>query len=89
MPIYRGTIRVLGSTWRISGVAITGLQSRLKVVCKVPIGSLVVPFLGLPYRILNMNHKKELLWSLWVAGARALTIPAGTCPPSPLHVSTK
>ena len=23
-------------------------------------------FLGLPYRILNMNHKKELLWSIWV-----------------------
>ena len=23
-------------------------------------------FLGLPYRILNVNHKKELLRSLWV-----------------------
>ena len=23
-------------------------------------------FLGLPYKILNMNHKKELLRSLWV-----------------------
>ena len=23
-------------------------------------------FLGLPYRILKMNHKKELLRSLWV-----------------------
>ena len=23
-------------------------------------------FLGLPYRILNMNPKNELLWSLWV-----------------------
>ena len=22
-------------------------------------------FLGLPYRILNANHKKEPLWSLW------------------------
>ena len=22
--------------------------------------------LGFPYRILNINHKKELLWSLWV-----------------------
>ena len=22
-------------------------------------------FLGLPYRILNTNHRKELLWSLW------------------------
>ena len=26
-------------------------------------------FLGLPYRVLNMNPKKELLWGLWV-GAR-------------------
>ena len=24
-------------------------------------------FLGLPYRILYTNHKKELLWSLWVS----------------------
>ena len=23
-------------------------------------------FLGLPYRTLNMNPKKELLWGLWV-----------------------
>ena len=23
-------------------------------------------FLGFPYRILNMNPKKELLWGLWV-----------------------
>ena len=23
-------------------------------------------FLGLPYRILNMNTKKELLWGVWV-----------------------
>ena len=23
-------------------------------------------FLGLPCRILNMNHERELLWSLWV-----------------------
>ena len=29
-------------------------------------GYKVVPFLGLPYRILNISHKKELLWSLWV-----------------------
>ena len=33
----------------------------------VPRGSIVVPFFGgLPYRILNINHKKELVWSLWV-----------------------
>ena len=24
-------------------------------------------FVGLPYRILNMNPKKELLWGLWVS----------------------
>ena len=29
-----------------------------------PLGS---SFLGLPYRILNINHKKEPLRSLWVA----------------------
>ena len=23
-------------------------------------------FLGLPYRIPNISHRKELLWSLWV-----------------------
>ena len=36
---------------------------------QVPMGSIVVPFLGLPSRILNMNHKKELPWSLWVVHA--------------------
>ena len=25
-------------------------------------------FLGFPYRILNMNPKKELLWGLWLTG---------------------
>ena len=29
-------------------------------------GLLSSSFLGLPYRILDMNHKKELLRSLWV-----------------------
>ena len=37
---------------------------------QVPIGSIVVPFLRLPYRILNMNHKKEPLWGPW-AGCKA------------------
>ena len=32
----------------------------------LPIGCLVVPFWDYPYRILNVNHKKELLRSLWV-----------------------
>ena len=32
----------------------------------IPIGSSVVPFWGLPYRILNMNSEKELLRGLWV-----------------------
>ena len=30
-------------------------------------------FLGLPYRILNMNPKKELLWSLIRAGSSSCT----------------
>ena len=29
-------------------------------------------FLGLPYRILNMNHKKELLRSLWEAASHII-----------------
>ena len=33
-------------------------------------GSKVIPFWGVPYRILNIHHKKEQLWSLWV-GFRA------------------
>ena len=32
----------------------------------LPTGSKVVLFWGLPCRILNINHKKELRWSLWV-----------------------
>ena len=32
----------------------------------IPMGPTVAPFLGLPYMILNMNPKKELLWGLWV-----------------------
>ena len=33
-------------------------------------------FWGLPYRTLNMNHKKELLGSLWVvAGVESNYIP--------------
>ena len=30
-------------------------------------GSKVDPFWGVPSRILNINHKEELLWSPWVA----------------------
>ena len=28
--------------------------------------NVLLHFLGLPYRILNLNHKKELLRGLWV-----------------------
>ena len=41
----------------------------------LPIGTIVVS-LGLPYRILNINHKKELLRSLWVL----IRIGAGSFP---------
>ena len=37
-----------------------------------PIGPEVVPFWGLPSRILNTNHEKELLGGLWVANREAL-----------------
>ena len=52
------------------------------------IGSIVVPFSGVPYyRIRIMNPKKELLWGLWVGETQSevLGIPvlfgrtAGTC----------
>ena len=33
-------------------------------------------YLGLPYRILNMNPKKEPLWGLWV-GYEVSTTPMG------------
>ena len=32
----------------------------------IPIGFLLASLLGLPYRILNINHKEELLRILWV-----------------------
>ena len=37
--------------------------------CTLAMGSLVVPFWGLPYRVLNINQKKELLKSLWISSA--------------------
>ena len=46
-----------------------GRPDRAEVLCPsaLPIGSLVVPFLGLPYGILKMSRTKELLRSLWVS----------------------
>ena len=41
-----------------------------------PPGSLVVPLLGVTYRILNRNHKRELLRSLWV---RTITRGSSMC----------
>ena len=35
------------------------------MMCYLPIGQ-SSSFLGLPYRILNMNPQKELLWGLWL-----------------------
>ena len=46
--------------------AMHGLSQALYTVSGLPTGSKVVPCLWLPYRILNMNHKQELPWSLWV-----------------------
>ena len=36
-------------------------------------------FLGLPYRILNMNHEKKLLRSLWVGPKVCLAHVLGPC----------
>ena len=44
------------------------------------------PFLGLPYRILNINYKKELLRSLWV-GLVGLKGAVGSLP-APSEVLT-
>ena len=43
----------------------------------VPIGSLVVPFWGLPYRLLDICHKKELLRSLWIVRAQGFRLLRG------------
>ena len=44
-----------------------------------PIGSLVVPFWDYLIGSINMNHKKELLRSLWVIGPHQVPVapPAG------------
>ena len=44
------------------------LPLSIEYIQSIPRGSIAVPFyfLGLPYRVLNINHKKELLWSLWL-----------------------
>ena len=54
-------MRVSGSVSRIMS---TQAQNS-RFLSAVPLGSQVVPFWGLPYRILSMNHKKELPGSLW------------------------
>ena len=57
-----------------SGVELSGRHAHMpKLAMSTPLSGLSVrvpsqssSFLGLPYRILNTNHKKKLLWSLWV-----------------------
>ena len=44
-----------------NSLAVKGLRDR-----RGTLRLLSSSFLGVPYRILNMNHKKELLRSLWV-----------------------
>ena len=60
MGLYLESYKVTpkkGTTW-----GPVGMWSRQHEFLKSEI--LVVPFLGLPYRILNIDHKKEL--PLWV-----------------------
>ena len=55
-----------GFTVCLSG-CFESLTPRLKIAQKPHTQRLLSgSFLGLPYRILNMNHKKELLRSLWI-----------------------
>ena len=53
---------------------------RSKIFQLLPVDSTHRPqsssFLGLPYRILNMNPTKELLWGLWVVESMAKNGPA-------------
>ena len=42
------------------------MSEDLKAKGELTQGPLSSSFLGLPYRILNVNHKKELLRGLWV-----------------------
>ena len=58
-------------------------------VSALPIGSLVVPFWGLPYRILNVNHKKELLRGLWVLATSEGRNNSGPCFPMRLQCDAK
>ena len=53
------------------------------------IGSLVVPFWGLPYRILNVNHKRELLRGLWVLATSEGRKNSGPCFPMRLQCDAK
>ena len=53
------------------GCFVLALSLKLSILQKLPEPHLThrpqsSSFLGLPYRILNMNPKKELLWGLWV-----------------------
>ena len=62
----------------------------------IPIGPIVVPFLGLPKRILNMNPPKGTTMGLWIGGSccshiggtAAICAVAGEAPPGlpPLRV---
>ena len=45
-------------------------------------------FLGLPYRILDINHKKELLWSLIMGKPKVYTI-GGHGPPGVYDPNSK
>ena len=64
--------------------ALLGVEMRIvSPWSKRPIGSKVVPFWGYLYRILNINHKKELLWSPWVL----LMIPRGSTDTTILQLS--
>ena len=61
------------SLWRISagsqhnrGGKRFGYPQIFNLICILYPEALSSSFLGLPYRILNINHKKELLRGLWV-----------------------
>ena len=68
IPLCVVRVRVQGSGFRVEGLGFRLNQHPPTTLCKTVHTQRLhsSSFLGRPYRILNMNPKKELLWSLRV-----------------------
>ena len=56
-----------------------GVEAASRHRSTLAIGSLVVPFGDYLIRVLNINHKKELPRSLWVARTKYQSLHPGPC----------